>query len=136
MPKCANHECGKRVLADGISACGKSWHAQHFVCIVCQDPLVSKRSDSSSSSGAPSFFEHHGEPYCADHHYEKFGERCGGCGEIIKTDSVFHALGQAWHQEHFCCVVRALHFCVSCAVMFDLSHKLYFPFISGVSEPI
>lgn len=71
------------------------------MCTICKKILIADEHNKED----PCFFEHDGHPYCTEHHYEMFGERCGGCEEVIKADKIFHALGQAWHEEHFCCVV-------------------------------
>ena len=43
-----------------------------------------------------------GLPYCEEHYYETFGDRCEGCGEIVR-DEVLNALGSTWHPRCFCC---------------------------------
>jgi hypothetical protein len=94
LPRCAGKDCGTPITLDGLQACGKCWHSEHFGCVVC-----------SKSFEGGSFFEHDGQPYCDEHYYECHGERCHGCSEVIKEGSIFNALDHAWHPEHFVCVV-------------------------------
>jgi len=88
-PKCGH--CDKPVLDRCITALGKKWHTEHFICTQCLKPF-----------GNSSFFERGGKPYCEEDFYGLFAPKCGSCNTAIKGDCI-NALGVQWHPEHFCC---------------------------------
>jgi len=88
-PKCAR--CTRPVVSDGLRACGAVWHNECFGCAVC-----------SCSFEDGKFFEKDGQAYCEEHYLDRFGQRCGGCGLVIK-DKYMQALDQSWHQDCFVC---------------------------------
>ncbi|KND01734.1 uncharacterized protein SPPG_03527 [Spizellomyces punctatus DAOM BR117] len=49
--------CGKGIIGEFVSACGKEWHMGCFVCADCKQPFPTG-----------TFYEQHGQPYCATHH--------------------------------------------------------------------
>lgn len=85
--------CKKEVVGPYVEALGSRWHPQHFVCTICGKPF-----------GDSGFLHRDGKPYCEHDYYEAFGDRCFGCGQIIKGDFV-EALDHKWHKEHFVCAV-------------------------------
>ena len=91
MPRCM--ACKDHVLLevdDVIQACGGYWHPEHFKCaatgLLLGDDYISQDS----------------LPYSVDGYFEKFGERCTKCGDVMKEEIV-HVLGQKWHPECFVC---------------------------------
>jgi len=88
-PKCAH--CDKPVLDRCITALGKKWHMDHFICTQCLNPF-----------GGGNFFERDGRPYCEADFYALFAPKCGSCHDPIRGDCI-NALGQQWHPEHFVC---------------------------------
>ncbi|KAJ3175677.1 hypothetical protein HDU87_005818 [Geranomyces variabilis] len=56
--------CGKGIIGEFVSACGKEWHMPCFVCADCKENFP---------TGV--FYEHHGLPYCAKHHAVRRGNR-------------------------------------------------------------
>ena len=57
-------------------------------------------------------------PWCEDHYFERFGKRCGGCGQPIRGE-IFVALDQTWHADHFVCCI--------CNEPFSSHDHQYFP---------
>jgi paxillin len=83
--------CGKPVVDRAITALGKSWHVEHFICTQCLKPFP-----------GGTFFERDGRPYCESDFFALFAPKCAGCSEPIKGDCI-NALGSQWHPEHFAC---------------------------------
>jgi paxillin len=79
-PKCAH--CNNAILDRCITALGKKWHPEHFICGQCLKPFP-----------GGNFFEKDGRPYCETDFFALFASRCGACQEPIKGDCI-NALGQ------------------------------------------
>lgn len=91
-PQCP--ACGEAVIAGRdkcVDACGQRWHADHFRCAATGVLLDGEE-----------FFERDGLPYCRDAFYEKFGERCAACGDIV-TGDLLRAADRAYHPDCFVC---------------------------------
>jgi len=88
-PKCAH--CDKPVLDRCITALGKKWHVEHFICTQCLKPFA-----------GGNFFERDSRPYCEADFYALFAPKCGACNDPIRGDCI-NALGSQWHPEHFVC---------------------------------
>ncbi|XP_022103730.1 leupaxin-like isoform X2 [Acanthaster planci] len=83
--------CTKQIIGQIVTALGRTWHPEHFVCCHCETEL-----------GAKSFFERDGKPYCETDYHNIFAPRCAYCdGPIL--DSCVTALDKTWHPEHFFC---------------------------------
>jgi len=87
--KCAG--CNKAITGQYITALGKTWHSEHFVCTSC-----------GKSFGDKAFFEHEDHPYCQACYNDKFSPKCAGCGEPI-SGRYITALDTVWHPHHFVC---------------------------------
>jgi len=87
--RCAH--CEEPILDRCVTALGKKWHANHFICTQCLSPFASG-----------SYFERDGRPFCDNCFQGNFAPRCAGCNQPIKGE-VTNALGQYWHPEHFVC---------------------------------
>jgi len=74
-----------------VIAKDKTFHADHFRCDTCKQPL-----------GGKPFIEKDDKFFCEDDYYAAFNPRCGHCGEVIKGQYI-SALDQSWHPEHFVC---------------------------------
>jgi len=88
-PRCAH--CNEPVMDRCITALGKKWHVEHFVCTQCLKPFP-----------GGNFFERDQRPYCETCFYDVFAPRCRGCSKAIRGDCI-NALGSQWHPEHFNC---------------------------------
>uniref|UniRef100_A0A8I5ZSV1 Transforming growth factor beta 1 induced transcript 1 n=1 Tax=Rattus norvegicus TaxID=10116 RepID=A0A8I5ZSV1_RAT len=84
--------CNKPIAGQVVTALGRAWHPEHFLCRGC-----------STTLGGSSFFEKDGAPFCPECYFERFSPRCGFCNQPIRHKMVT-ALGTHWHPEHFCCV--------------------------------
>jgi len=82
--------CGgcSKLLGNGkrVSALGKKWHKECFICSACQKDL------------GGGFWEKNGMPHCGclDAYY------CGGCTKLIQG-KILTALGKKWHSDCFVC---------------------------------
>lgn len=60
-----------------VTAMGKTWHPEHFVCTHCQEEI-----------GSRNFFERDGQPYCEKDYHSLFSPRCYYCnGPILDVSS-------------------------------------------------
>ncbi|KAL3858007.1 hypothetical protein ACJMK2_012625 [Sinanodonta woodiana] len=83
--------CNKAVVGQVITALGKIWHIEHFICAHCKDPL-----------GTQNFYERDGAAYCERDYHSIFAPRCFYCNGPI-VDKCVTALNRTWHPEHFFC---------------------------------
>ncbi|XP_041914911.1 paxillin a isoform X2 [Alosa sapidissima] len=90
--------CKKPIAGQVVTAMGRTWHPEHFVCTHCQDEI-----------GSRNFFERDGQPYCEKDYHNLFSPRCHYCNGPI-LDKVVTALDRTWHPEHF--------FCAQCGAFF------------------
>ncbi|XP_077359278.1 transforming growth factor beta-1-induced transcript 1 protein-like isoform X1 [Festucalex cinctus] len=84
--------CQKPVVGQVVTALGKVWHPEHFVCTQCETEL-----------GSRNFFEKDGRPYCESDYFTLFSPHCAHCNKPILNKMVT-ALDKNWHPECFCCV--------------------------------
>ncbi|XP_055592053.1 LIM domain kinase 1 isoform X2 [Uranotaenia lowii] len=73
-----------------ISALGQEWHADCFRCSVCDTHLCSW------------YFEKDGMLFCKDDYWQKYGEHCQQCNQII-SGPVMVAGDHKFHPECFRC---------------------------------
>ncbi|XP_043757564.1 paxillin isoform X1 [Cervus elaphus] len=90
--------CKKPIAGQVVTAMGRTWHPEHFVCTHCQEEI-----------GSRNFFERDGQPYCEKDYHNLFSPRCYYCNGPI-LDKVVTALDRTWHPEHF--------FCAQCGAFF------------------
>lgn len=88
-PRCAH--CDQPILDRCISAMGKKWHLNHFICATCLKPF-----DNGT------FYEKDGRPYCEADFFASHATKCASCDQPIRGDCI-NALGAKWHPEHFVC---------------------------------
>ncbi|XP_028332025.1 transforming growth factor beta-1-induced transcript 1 protein-like isoform X1 [Gouania willdenowi] len=84
--------CQKPVVGQVVTALGKVWHPEHFVCSECETEL-----------GSRNFFEKDGRPFCESDYFTLFSPHCAHCNKPILNKMVT-ALDKNWHPECFCCV--------------------------------
>jgi len=90
--------CDKPIVGQVVTALGRTWHPEHFVCAHCRQEL-----------GTKNFFERDGKPYCEPDYHHLFSPRCAYCNGPI-LDKCVTALEQTWHPDHF--------FCTQCGCQF------------------
>jgi paxillin len=83
--------CGQPILGEVITALGRTFHPEHFVCATCRSPL-----------GSAQFFELNGQCVCQRCNSDAHSEKCGHCNQPV-AGRVINALGKKWHPEHFIC---------------------------------
>ncbi|KAI8351573.1 hypothetical protein B0O80DRAFT_388308 [Mortierella sp. GBAus27b] len=91
--------CDEPITGVMISAMGKSWHSDHFVCCICDVSLEHIQ-----------FFQKDGKAYCHLDYHDQFSPKCGHCNTAIENECLT-ALGKSWHPGHF--------FCRECGDPFD-----------------
>ncbi|XP_055304432.1 LIM and senescent cell antigen-like-containing domain protein 1 isoform X1 [Sitodiplosis mosellana] len=85
--------CRRPIEERVVTALGKNWHVEHFVCAKCEKPFLGHRH-----------YEKRGLAYCETHYHQLFGNLCFVCNQVIGGD-VFTALNKAWCVHHFSCSV-------------------------------
>ncbi|XP_066140865.1 LIM and senescent cell antigen-like-containing domain protein 1 isoform X2 [Euwallacea fornicatus] len=85
--------CRRPIEERVVTALGKHWHVEHFVCAKCEKPFFGHRH-----------YEKKGLAYCETHYHQLFGNLCHHCNQVIAGD-VFTALNKAWCVNHFACSV-------------------------------
>ncbi|KAK5650207.1 hypothetical protein RI129_001236 [Pyrocoelia pectoralis] len=83
--------CRRPIEERVVTALGKHWHVEHFVCAKCEKPFFGHRH-----------YEKKGLAYCETHYHQLFGNLCFVCNQVIAGD-VFTALNKAWCVHHFAC---------------------------------
>eukprot|EP00727_Mastigamoeba_balamuthi_P014262 m51a1_g9459 putative transforming growth factor beta-1-induced transcript 1 protein isoform x2 (257) ;mRNA; f:512648-513618 len=110
LKRCAR--CAQFIHGRRVTALGRDWHPEHFVCNTCNAPL------------GETFFEHGGQPYCEQDHRALSGASgpagvphgpravtCASCGQFIDPGTHYtEAQGKTWHKEHFVCSVCGVGF--------------------------
>jgi LIM and senescent cell antigen-like-containing domain protein 1/2 len=86
------HACKLPILGVSVSAMGKMYHLEHFVCSQCSIPF----------NGQP-HFEFEGKPFCELHFKQVTGAFCPYCRKAVKG-AVINALGGSWCPNHFQCM--------------------------------
>lgn len=74
LKNCVNRTSGELVyfLVQVVTALGKVWHPEHFVCTECETEL-----------GNRNFFEKDGRPYCESDYFTLFSPHCAHCNKPI-----------------------------------------------------
>lgn len=88
-PPCSN--CGEMIIGQCMTALGKTYHPEHFVCTCCSQPFIGGK-----------FMIHENEPYCDTDYYELFGNKCKNCNDSIR-DQYIKAGENYFHPDHFVC---------------------------------
>uniref|UniRef100_A0A914DRP2 LIM zinc-binding domain-containing protein n=1 Tax=Acrobeloides nanus TaxID=290746 RepID=A0A914DRP2_9BILA len=88
-PRCAY--CNGPIKDRCVTALGKTFHAEHFVCAEC-----------GREFGDQGFHERDGLAYCKPDFFKMFAPKCHGCNKPIQTKFIT-ALGTHWHPECFIC---------------------------------
>uniref|UniRef100_A0A7E4V113 Paxillin n=1 Tax=Panagrellus redivivus TaxID=6233 RepID=A0A7E4V113_PANRE len=88
-PRCV--VCNGAVKDRCVTAMGKNYHPQHFVCVECGRPF-----------GPEGYHEKDGHAYCKTDFYRLFAPKCTGCQKPVGA-RFLTALGSTWHPECFAC---------------------------------
>jgi len=84
-------QCRKPITGRAVTALGKQWHPEHFVCTYCEQPFAGQ-----------DFMVQDGRPYCEPHWVQEFGKVCHWCKKPISGTSL-SAMDRQYHPEHFVC---------------------------------
>ncbi|KAF9948662.1 hypothetical protein BGZ70_002131 [Mortierella alpina] len=104
--------CDEPISGMMITAMGKRWHSDHFVCTVCNLNLEHVQ-----------FFQKDGLPYCHLDYHEKFSPKCGHCHNAIEDcGDPFEEDGYMVHEDQPYCEKDYL--------------RLFAPKCSGCQDPI
>ncbi|XP_033114226.1 PDZ and LIM domain protein 7-like isoform X10 [Anneissia japonica] len=83
--------CGQIIRGPFVSAVGKNWHPEHFVCAHCHEPLQNI-----------GFVEEKGKIYCEKDYTNLYAPKCSKCMKSVAGKCV-NALGGQFHPECFVC---------------------------------
>jgi len=83
--------CHKPIQGRSITALGRVWHPEHFVCSVCHEPF----------SGS-NFYERDNKPYCDIHFAQTFGEPCAKCNKPVVKETITF-FNKSYHPDCFVC---------------------------------
>lgn len=67
--------CRRPIEERVVTALGKNWHVEHFVCAKCEKPFLGHRH-----------YEKRGLAYCETHYHQLFGNLCFVCNQVIAGD--------------------------------------------------
>ncbi|KRJ98815.1 transforming growth factor beta-1-induced transcript 1 protein isoform X3 [Drosophila yakuba] len=85
------HKCQEAITKRMITALGKTWHPEHFLCRHCDEQIVDATFNIQS-----------GEPVCNKCFVERYTYTCAGCKKPILERTIC-AMGESWHEACFCC---------------------------------
>ncbi|KAM7348072.1 paxillin isoform 1-T5 [Cochliomyia hominivorax] len=74
-----------------ITALGKTWHPEHFVCKDCQEPIQEATFNIQNA-----------EAICSMCFATNYSGTCYACKKPI-LERTIKALGLTWHEQCFCC---------------------------------
>ncbi|KAF3855987.1 hypothetical protein F7725_016710 [Dissostichus mawsoni] len=119
--------CKKPIVGQVVTAMGRTWHPEHFVCTHCQDEIGSRNfferegqpylvtaldktwhpehffcAQCGAFFGPEGFHEKDGKAYCRKDYFDMFAPKCGGCTRAI-LENYISALNSLWHPECFVC---------------------------------
>lgn len=69
--------CRRPIEERVVTALGKHWHVEHFVCAKCEKPFLGHRH-----------YEKRGLAYCETHYHQLFGNLCFVCNQVIAGDGM------------------------------------------------
>jgi hypothetical protein len=69
--------CRRPIEERVVTALGKHWHVEHFVCAKCEKPFLGHRH-----------YEKKGLAYCETHYHQLFGNLCFICNQVITGDGM------------------------------------------------
>ncbi|XP_041485693.1 PDZ and LIM domain protein 5-like isoform X2 [Lytechinus variegatus] len=85
--------CNEQVRGSFVTAFGRNWHPEHFVCAHCHENLQGK-----------GVIEDKGKIFCEDCYNRLYAPKCASCMGSITGECV-KAMGAEYHPNCFTCVV-------------------------------
>ncbi|XP_022100339.1 LIM and senescent cell antigen-like-containing domain protein 1 [Acanthaster planci] len=89
IPICS--ACHRPIEERIVTAMGKHWHVEHFVCARCEKPFLGHKH-----------YERNGKAYCEIHYNQLFGNMCFYCNKPI-TSEMMCTMNKTWCEDHFFC---------------------------------
>jgi hypothetical protein len=86
-PRCA--ACGRPITGRYVTALGRSWHPEHFVCAACQRPLE-----------GVSFVPRDGQLYCQGCYSARYSPRCSVCDRPLEGQYLEDYWGDRYCPRH------------------------------------
>merc|ERR1711975_116852 len=71
--------CRRPIEERVVTALGKHWHVEHFVCAKCEKPFMGNRH-----------YERKGLAYCETHYHQLFGNLCYVCNQKMTVKTKFY----------------------------------------------
>ncbi|XP_038060084.1 LIM domain-binding protein 3-like isoform X3 [Patiria miniata] len=84
--------CDSMIRGPFVSAVGRNWHPEHFVCAHCHQNL--------STQG---FVEQNGKVYCERDFNSLYAPNCAICNRPISQGGCVQAMGSQYHSDCFVC---------------------------------
>lgn len=82
--------CRRPIEERVVTALGKNWHVEHFVCAKCEKPFLGHRH-----------YEKRGLAYCETHYHQLFGNLCFVCNQVIAGDGkLIDIKFKIWEYQH------------------------------------
>lgn len=88
-PRCAY--CNGPIKEKCVNAMGKTFHAEHFVCVEC-----------GHGFGPEGYHEKDGQPYCRNDFFRLFAPKCQACTKPVHS-KFLTAMNAVWHADCFAC---------------------------------
>ena len=121
IPNCGL--CHKPVEERGLTALGKHWHPEHFVCATCERPFHGKRH-----------YEVKGLAYCEQHAHQLSGHQCRTCLQAIRSDVISPSAPNYCVDQYNC------HLChnqfIPSKSKFSISSQRPTPEPNNIEEPV
>ncbi|XP_042192888.1 actin-binding LIM protein 1 isoform X11 [Callorhinchus milii] len=93
--------CGEFVEGEVVTALGKTYHPQCFVCSICKRPFPA--GDRVTFNGKDCLCERCAQPKSSSPKEAGGSSNCAGCGRDIKNGQALLALERQWHLGCFKC---------------------------------
>lgn len=87
LPVCAG--CGQPINEHYLSALGKKWHSEHFVCAHCGKPIESQ-----------TFYTRNNKAYCQEDYMALFTMKCAICQNPLVSDYSIDIWGNHYCTHH------------------------------------
>ncbi|XP_043911850.1 actin-binding LIM protein 1 isoform X16 [Protopterus annectens] len=95
------HGCGDFIEGEVVTALGKTYHPNCFVCTVCKRPFPA--GDRVTFNGKDCLCQHCVQPMSPSPKEISSSNNCAGCGRDIKNGQALLALERQWHLGCFKC---------------------------------
>uniref|UniRef100_A0A8C7UN16 LIM zinc-binding domain-containing protein n=1 Tax=Oncorhynchus mykiss TaxID=8022 RepID=A0A8C7UN16_ONCMY len=135
--------CQKPVVGQVVTALGRVWHPEHFVCSECETEL-----------GSRNFFEKDGQPYCESDYFTLYSPHCAHCNKPIlnvkpppdtvcvfvcvcacmycpNMDTCYECESNTTQTTHHTFLVSHVHLQLNSLCLLSCLQECYCPFVNG-----